>query len=115
MKTEVFTRKDNTEGVNYIPESGDKVMAKFKDVRISKSGAYENYSLGVKTLDQKPKEVYIKLTGGQYRNLQSCTDLTDKTLEFVEYENDFGKQVGVRVLFGDKVSKEDFVSADKTK
>lgn len=56
-------------------------------------GKFKNFSLGVV---HNGEDKYIKITNGQKKQLFN-TDLLNKTLEFYEYENEYGKNVGVRV------------------
>lgn len=96
MKEENFTRKDGSEGVKYKLEAGDKVVSRFDKPRRSKNGQYENISLGI-THPEKG-EVYLVLTKAQGDKLEQSGSLQGKEIEAYEYENEFGKQVGVRVL-----------------
>ena len=92
MKEVVYEKKDGTEGKKYVFEAGDVVTSKYDSPRETKLGKYMNYSLGV-----EEEQEYIQLTAGQYNKLQKVGELTGKKIEAYEYENDFGKQVGVRV------------------
>ena len=97
MKTEKFTRNDNSEGITNVPEVGDRFYSRFSKVRTFKGGAYENHSLGVSKTDSEDAEVfYVKITNGQKKSLDLKGDINGKWLTFEEYSNDFGKQVGVR-------------------
>ena len=96
MKTEEFTRKDGIKGQKYKLEAGDKVVSRFDKPRVNSFGQYENYSLGV--TDEKLGEIYVVLTKGQYSKLKDVPSLEGKTIEAYEYENEYGKQVGVKAV-----------------
>lgn len=96
MKEEKFTRKDGSKGTTYRLEAGDKVTSRYDEVRENISGEFTNYSLGVETLDKK--EVHVRLTQSQTRTLKKSDKLKGKLIEAYEYENEYGKQVGVKVI-----------------
>jgi hypothetical protein len=98
MKQEKYTRKDGTEGHNNIPEAGDMFIAKYPTVRSVKTGLYENHSLGVfDPKDDKEETIYLKITPAQKMNLEKHGDITGKTVEFYQYTNEYGDQVGATV------------------
>ncbi|MBD3248459.1 hypothetical protein GF336_00250 [Candidatus Woesearchaeota archaeon] len=94
MKEQEFEKKDGSKGVKYILQAGDKVTSRFAEPRKADIGKFPSYSLGVTTDDGK--EVYVQLTEGQFKRLHG-KDLTGKTIVAEEYENEFGKQIGVKV------------------
>jgi hypothetical protein len=103
MRTKTYVRKDGTEGENYFGEPGDKYVSRFEKVgknenAIVKDGKaiiIKSFFLGVTT--PEGKELTLSLTQGQTKNLEKVEDLSGKTLEFTSYENEYGKQIGVKV------------------
>lgn len=93
MKKVEFDKKDGTKGTKYIAEPGDKVTSRFESPRATTLGKYENYSMGI-----EGDIPYLQLTKGQHEKLMQSGNIQGKTIEFYEYENDFGKQTGVKVL-----------------
>lgn len=100
MKEEKFQKKDGSEGVKYTLEAGDKVVSRFDKPRSNTQGNYPNYSLGI-THPEKG-DIYVQLTPAQFEKLDKIGNLTGKTIEAYEYENEYSKQkntkyVGVKI------------------
>lgn len=96
MKKEVRQVEDK-EYVDWKFEPGDKVVARYEKP-IERKGMYVNYTLGV--THEEHGDIFVKLTGAQFKAVtkEEIGDLTGKTIEAYEYTNDYGKQVGVKVL-----------------
>lgn len=98
MKTEKKTGKDGKVYTTYKLEAGDKVIAQYNSPKVLTKGQFDNYSIGVKESETSNATMFIKLTKAQYDKLRSVEDLAGKTLKAYEYENQYGKQVGIEVL-----------------
>lgn len=95
MKQEEFQRKDGTKGTKNIIEPGDKFKSRFDSPRKNNAGKYENYSLGITTMEGE--DTFVQLTKGQAKRLQGLGNVQGKTIEAYEYENEYGKNVGLRL------------------
>lgn len=93
MRKIEFKTKDGKKGQKFVLEPKDKVTAKYNTPKATKLGKYMNYSLGI-----EGKNPYVQLTKAQYEKIVAAGDVAGKIIEAYEYENDFGKQVGVKIL-----------------
>jgi hypothetical protein len=109
MKTKDFEKSDGTQGVEYKPEHGDKVLAKAESVFASepravivgrdtdKERAVNITTYGI-SAEWEGKEIFCKLTQGHQKLLSQKGNLMGKTLVFANYESDkWGTLVGVSV------------------
>ena len=95
MKETKFNKKDGSEGTSYKFEAGDKVVANFDAPKKLEGGKYDNWSIGVKL--ENGEDIYVQLTGAQATKLTESGDIRGKTITAYEYENKYGKQIGVKV------------------
>lgn len=119
MKIKNFTRDDGTEGKSYSLQAGDVVTSRYNKVGVKSSATLdketqkpipiENYFLGVKW---EGEDIVIKITKGQKKVLDKVGDLEGKQIKGVEYENEFGKNVGVRVINDSEKTEEKKVEAE---
>lgn len=93
MKKETFKRKDGSEGHKHTLQPGDEFTPRFNTPRETKAGKYTNYSLGIK--DKQGNDMFINITEGQAKQLKILGDIEGKELKAYEYENQYGKQVGI--------------------
>lgn len=94
MKETKFQRADGTEGTSYKLEPGDKVTSRFEQPKKQEGGKFENWSLGV---TYQGKEIFLTLTKAQADKLNKIGHLQQKNIEAYEYENQYGKQIGIKV------------------
>lgn len=92
MKVEPYTKKDGTEGKTYIPEAGDRFVARFDKPLKSEYGMYENWILGVTTAEHG--DISIRLTKGQNKGLSKYVPLTGKQLGAYNYTHTKYKDKG---------------------
>lgn len=105
MKSTEFEREDGTKGTAYQLEDKDRVVSRFKavgtresafmDKKTKKPKPVKNHFLGV---TWEGKEITLKITAGQKKNLDKTPDLNGKTIVAYAYKNAYGDQVGAKVV-----------------
>lgn len=95
MKRETFVRKDKTEGEKYTLEPKDKFIPRFETPRKTKTGKYDNWSLGITTVPEG-KEIFVQLTKAQAEKLNNLGEIKGKKMECYEYESHDRKCVGIK-------------------
>ncbi|NCC71421.1 hypothetical protein EOM09_07630 [bacterium] len=101
---ETLVSKDGKELIKNSLEVGDEFVPLFNTVIVKDNNGIKNYSLKcrVKDINSKDvKEVFIDLKEGQYKaivkQIEKDIDLTQNFWNAYEYENEFGKQVGIGI------------------
>lgn len=107
MKKEDFKKADGTDGTKYRFEKGDKATIVYDKIYVSperlgvnkttgQAFKTQDYILGVKT--EKEGEIKVNLSKTQAEKLKNREDLQGKNIEAYEYENKYGKQIGIKVV-----------------
>lgn len=98
MKTESYPRKNGTTGTRYTLEKGDIIKAMFSKPREAILGESKYASYSIKAL-WNDREIFVSLTGGQYKRLMGIGDLEGKKLVAVGYPGPAGKElIGIDLL-----------------
>lgn len=95
MRKVLFERKDGSEGYKFKLESGDMLKITSKEVRETLAFKFPKYNVNVITRDNEV--VSVDLTATQAKVLKDVGSIEGKFIQAYEYENQFGKQVGIKV------------------
>lgn len=96
MKKTEFEKKDGTKGHKYTLEEGDMFISRFESPRKTQMGKYDNYSLGITTVPEGD-DIFVQLTQGQAKKLESLGNIQGKKLQCYKYESHDKECVGVKL------------------
>ncbi len=92
MKTENYTKNDNTLGTKYILEKGDIIEVSVSGPKEAMIGNSKYPSYSIKAIWDN-KEIFLSLTHGQYKRLIGIGDLEGKKLIAVGYPGPAEKEL----------------------
>ena len=100
MKKSTYTKRNGETGESITLEEGDHFVALEEATTTTFAGAdYPSNSIKAEyTINKKTEKGYLKLTGNQYETMVVQAPVKGKTIETNTYTNDYGHQVGLRVV-----------------